>query len=232
MYFFNKAIQRSVQFVLFAAFLLSIVACVLPETEAKPVGPEEKPIQSEISVADVEADCSGSFDTSATEQSLELIVDGTRAIFRGVIDGTTPAKVTKLITNNPEVRTIVLAYGPGSDDDEANIRAARAVHNAGLATCVPDDGEIASGAVDFFLAGKIRRLGENTFVGVHSWADGNGTEGSALARTHPDHKLFLDFYTAIGVSEDFYWFTLEAAPAAEIHNMTQAERETHGMQKP
>lgn len=185
-----------------------------------------------VTVAEVEAACTGTFDTSGTEQSLTLQVDGERAIFRGVIDETTPQKVTDLISNNPEVKTIVLAFGPGSDDDDSNVQAAQMVYEAGLATCVPDNGEIASGAVDFFLAGVVRRLGANTFVGVHSWADGNGVEGGDLPMSHPDHNLFLDFYAAIDVDPSFYWFTLEAAPSAGIHNMTEAERLTFTMERP
>ena len=187
---------------------------------------------SMLTAAEVEAACTGTFDTSPTEESLTLQVDGTRAIFRGVIDGTTPAKVSALINNNPEVKTIVLAYGPGSDDDAANLEAALLVRQAGLGTCVPANGEINSGAVDFFLAGAIRRLDATSFVGVHSWADGNGTEGADLPQNHPDHQMFLDFYQQIDISADFYWFTLQAAPAAGIHNMTAAERTTYNMETP
>ena len=183
-------------------------------------------------VAQVEADCAGSFDTSATEEPLVVTVQGTKAIFRGLIDGTTPAKITNLINNSPEVRTIVLAYGPGSDDDDANLQASLALHNADFATCVPDGGEIASGAVDMFLAGKVRRLGEDTFVGVHSWADGNGTEGGDLPMNDAQHKSYLDYYAAIGVPAEFYWFTLDAAPSDGIHDMTEAERVQYGMETP
>lgn len=208
--------------------LLSFTSCMDPEPKEQ----TQNLTRTVPSVAEVEADCSGSFDTSATEQSLVLTVDGNKAIFRGVIDGTTPTKITNLINNSPEVRTIVLAYGPGSDDDEANLQASLAVHKANLATCVPEGGEIASGAVDLFLAGKVRRLGEDSFVGVHSWADGSGTEGGDLARSHPDHKLFLDYYAAIGIPEDFYWFTLGAAPSSGIHNMTEAERVQYRIETP
>jgi len=183
-------------------------------------------------VAAVEQDCAGTFDTSATEEPLSFQVDGRRAIFRGLIDGTTPAKVSNLLSANPDLRTIVLAYGPGSDDDDSNLEASLAVHNAGIATCVPAGGEIYSGAVDFFLAGNIRRLADDAIVGVHSWADGSGVNGNDLPQDHPDHRLFLDYYETIGVSREFYFFTLEAAPPSGIHNMTAEERVTHNMEKP
>lgn len=184
-----------------------------------------------VTVAEVESACAGTFDTSPTDAPLTLTVDGTRAIFRGLIDSSTPQKVTDLINNNPEVKTIVMAYGPGSEDDEANLIASKMIYDAGFATCVPDRGEVASGATDFFLAGVVRRLGTASFVGVHSWASGS-IEGSSLPRSDPQHQSYLDFYTAINVNPDFYWFTLEAAPAAGMHNMTSAERVTWGIERP
>ena len=67
-------------------------------------------------------------------------------------------------------------------------------------------------------------MGENTFVGVHSWADGSGTEGGDLPRDDPAHDLLLDYYEDIGIDEGFYWFTLQAAASDGIHNMTEEER--------
>jgi secreted trypsin-like serine protease len=184
-----------------------------------------------VTVAEVEASCSGVFDTSPTEQSLTLTVDGTRAIFRGLIDSSTPQKVTNLINNNPEVKTIIMAYGPGSDDDDANLVASKMIYDAGFATCVPDNGEVASGATDFFMSGVVRRLGNSTFLGVHSWA-GDDAEGADLPRSDPEHQKYLDFYTSIDVNPDFYWFTLEAASSSNMHNMTDAERVTWAIQRP
>lgn len=183
-------------------------------------------------IAAVEQDCAGSFDTSPTEAPLSFQVEGQRAIFRGLIDGNTPATVANLLSENPDLRTIVLAYGPGSEDDESNLEAALAVHNAGVATCVPAGGEIYSGAVDFFLAGNIRRLAEDAVVGVHSWADSSGVNGDELPQDHPDHEFFLDYYDAIGVSREFYFFTLQAAPPSGMHNMTAQERITYNMETP
>tara|TARA_S200000501_G_scaffold19882_1_gene17710 strand:+ start:1686 stop:2441 length:756 start_codon:yes stop_codon:yes gene_type:complete len=183
-----------------------------------------------LTIAEVDAACSGPIDTSPTEQPLTLQVDGTRAIFRGVIDSSTPAKVQSLIDNNPEVKVIVLVYGPGSDDDEANLQAARLVNKAGLGTCVPENGEIYSGAVDFYLAGVVRRLADSAVVGVHSWATGDNIEGAALPMDDPQHQLYLDFYPEVGVPADFYWFTLQAAPAAGMYNMTAEDKVTYKME--
>ena len=45
------------------------------------------------------------------------------------------------------------------------------VRNRGIATHLPADGEIASGGVDFFLAGVKRTAEAGAKIGVHSWAD-------------------------------------------------------------
>lgn len=145
----------------------------------------------------------------------------------GVIGSSTPDAVQDLIDNHPEVTTIVLVDVPGSEDDESNLRASRLVRTAGLATHVPANGVIASGGVDFFLAGASRSWDTDATFGVHSWASGD-TEGKDIPRDDPEHDLFLNYYNEIGVDEDFYWFTLEAAPADSIHNMTEPELERYG----
>ena len=111
---------------------------------------------------------------------------------------------------------------PGSIDDEANLAAARLVRSYGLKTLVPTDGLIASGGVDFFLAGVERIVEPNAMLGVHSWA-GDDFTGAELSRDNPEHRLYLDYYAEMGIPAEFYWFTLKAAPAEDIHFMTPEE---------
>ena len=40
---------------------------------------------------------------------------------------------------------------------------------------------------------------------------------------HESHAMFLDFYREMEIPEDFYWFTLEAAPPQRIHWMSDEE---------
>ena len=123
-----------------------------------------------------------------------------------------------------------MAYGPGSDADQENLQAALLINQAGLGTCVPENGQIFSGAVDMYLAGVVRRLADSATVGVHSWAAGDGTEGSALPMDDPEHQQYLDFYSQIGVSADFYWFTLQAAPSEGMYNMTAEDKVQYNME--
>lgn len=158
----------------------------------------------------------------------DFSVDGDVATMTGEITGRTPDKVAELLDAHPNLSTIVLLDVPGSLDDVANVEAARLVRAAGLATHVPADGEIASGGVDFFCAGVTRSAESGARFGVHSWS-GGGVEGWELDRDDPEHELYLDYYVEMGIPEDFYWFTLEAAEARDIHWMSEEELATYGL---
>lgn len=153
------------------------------------------------------------------------IVQG-RAVMSGVINADTPAKVLRLIYEHPEVRTIEMANVPGSIDDEANLRAARYVRKFGFTTVLTKDGSVASGGTDFFLAGKKRLIEDGARLGIHSWG-GPGFQGKDVPREHPQHQLYLKYYEEMGIPSDFYWRTLEAAPANDIHWMTGDELDAY-----
>ena len=154
-------------------------------------------------------------------------VEGEKALMYGVIDHTTPQVVQSLIDEHPEVTTIVMIDVPGSDDDPANLVAARLVREHGLTMIVPSNGVIASGGVDFFIAGAERIVEPCAKLGIHSWdedgPDGGIIYGNEVPRDDPSHTMFLDYYREMEVPEDFYWFTLDAAPAARIHWMSDEE---------
>ncbi|MEL6179103.1 MAG: hypothetical protein AAFS10_09120, partial [Myxococcota bacterium] len=151
------------------------------------------------------------------DDAVSFQVVGTDAIMNGVIDARTVITVETLLADHPEVTRIVLEDCPGSANDEANLRAARLIRQAELATHVPSNGVIASGAVDFFLAGTTRTadVAGGARLGVHSWG-GDGIEGADVPRNDPAHQLYLDYYAEMGIPADFYWFTLEAASADEF----------------
>lgn len=153
---------------------------------------------------------------------LRFEVNGNTAVMTGDLRRNAPRKVSRLIENHPELVWIELLNCPGSLDDEAALEASRLVRNAGLNTRVPSNGEIASGAVDFFIAGVNREVSEGALVGVHSWSDGR-KEGSEFARSHNAHQLYLQYYSDMGIGSEFYWFTLEVADSSDLHWMTRAE---------
>ena len=170
-------------------------------------------------------------------QSATFNVVGTQAFMNGVIDGQTPSRVQALITNSPAVTEIVLQQCPGSADDDSNIVASRLVRAAGLNTRTESSSFIASGAVDFFLAGVQRTADPASQVNVHTWVGGNGTLGRDLARNDCQHALFVAYYTAMGLAdpEGFYFFTLQFGQAPDglpTHNMTAQERALYGISTP
>ena len=160
-------------------------------------------------------------------------IEGEKAFMYGVIDHTTPGVVQALVDEHPEVTRIVMMDVPGSDDDPANLEASRLVREHGLETVVPSNGVIASGGVDFFTAGKFRVVEPCGKLGVHSWdedgPDGGIILGNEVPRDHEIHTMFLDFYREMGIPEDFYWFTLEAAPPQRIHWMSDEEIVVFGL---
>jgi Ca2+-binding EF-hand superfamily protein len=151
------------------------------------------------------------------------VADGV-AVMSGVIDSETPARVLRLVFEHPDVRTIEMTFVPGSIDDEANLRAAAVVRRFGFTTLLRRQSTIASGGTDFFLAGKQRVVEAGALLGIHSWG-GPGFEGQDVPRDDPQHRLYLDYYEEMGIPAEFYWRTLEAAPADGIHWMTEPELE-------
>lgn len=160
--------------------------------------------------------------------SLEFDVNGSVAVMTGELDTDAPEIVRDLLEDNPQLETIVMQDVPGSLDDVAALKAGRLVREAELRTEVPSGGEIASGGVDFFIAGVERAVADGGKVGVHSWSDGR-TEGSELPKSDPEHDLYLDYYEEMDLAEDFYWFVLDAADSRDIHWMTREELEEHGV---
>ena len=160
-------------------------------------------------------------DTSAC-----FIVNDTTAQMYGVIDNRINTTLSGLLSEQTQVNTIEMIEVPGSMDDEANLQAGRTIYNAGLNTTVLSQSLIASGGVDFFLAGNQRTVESGAMIGVHSWAaeadDGSLIQGGDLPKDHPQHQLYIQYYTDINLQDPagFYFYTLDAAPAQSIHYMS------------
>ena len=54
-------------------------------------------------------------------------------------------------------------------------------------------------------------------------------EGADLPEDARVHDLYLDYYEDMGISTDFYWFTLNAASYDGMHEMTRAEMVQYGL---
>lgn len=179
--------------------------------------------------------CDKGDDTNRTVFGIFKIVDETTAEMDGDIDRSTLNDFNRLIESYPNLKAIHMREVPGSLDDETNLKVALKVHELNMAVHLLDDGLIASGGVDFFLAGTTRTRGENTMIGVHSWSDGN-KEATDFAVGHENHLPYINFYKDVGFSQEdaeaFYYFTINAASAENIHYMTEEEIEQYKILKP
>ena len=89
------------------------------------------------------------------------------------------------------------------------------IRKHGITTHIPADGMVASGGTDIFLAGIKRTIEPGAKIGVHSWGGGD-LATTEYSRDHEVHVQYLDYYKEMNIDPDFYWYTLEAAPADSI----------------
>lgn len=158
------------------------------------------------------------------DRPLSIRVEGDTAFLDGTMTSAVTCQVRALRDAHPDLARLALGRMTGTFDDDSTMQAALLVRDWGLDTYAEPGAEISSGAVSLFLAGEERRIAPRAVFGVHSWAfNDDGTEGRALPREHPEHQVYLDFYRRLGIDPEFYWFSLAAAGAAEIHQMTDAE---------
>ena len=130
------------------------------------------------------------------------VVDGETARMAGSVTGATPRQFAAMLAAHPTLKRLELVDCPGSLDEEANLRLARMVRHAGLATHVPEGGSVRSGAVELFLAGVTRSAHPSAEFGVHSWRDEAGLEAGDYPADDPVHAEYLDYYREMGMDQD------------------------------
>lgn len=165
----------------------------------------------------------GIFKVSSNKEVVEM---------NGTIGSSSLANFDKLYSKYPSVKTINIKNCDGSSDDEINLRLSKKVYDLNIDIHLLDKAEIASGGVDFFLAGKKRTRGNNIKIGVHSWAGDNVT-ATDFPVGHANHLPYINYYKSIGFTDaeakDFYYFTINAASSTSIHWMTEEEIKTYKM---
>lgn len=153
--------------------------------------------------------------------------DGTTVSMEGEIKSRTLQDFNNMLEGHPDIKLINMVDVPGSDDDEINFQVGVLLRQNGINTHALDNAEIASGGVDFFLAGATRTRGENIQLGVHAWSDGDGNQATDFPTFSEEHRPNISYYEDLGYSpqwsSDFYFFTINAAEAADIHYMTEDE---------
>lgn len=137
-----------------------------------------------------------------------------RATLNGSIESETPAQFRSMLLAYPQIRQIDMIDCPGTGDDAANLKLARMLRQAGIATNVPDGGSVRSGGVELFLAGARRSAAPTAEFAVHSWRDEDGMEADDFAENDPVNREYVNYYREIGMSENnakaFYAMTNSA----------------------
>jgi len=153
-----------------------------------------------------------------------LEVKSKKAYLNGNLGAITYRQIKDLIRQHPEVKTLVFENVPGSVNDAVNLHTGRIIHEAGLITMVPYYGIIASGGVDLFCAGKNRIIEKGARLGIHSWSSGT-FDADDFPEDHPVHRYQTAYYEmCLGEKgRDFYFHTLKAASAYDIHWMSEDE---------
>ena len=153
--------------------------------------------------------------------------DGVLFMF-GEISGAALDAFEDAVEDHPATTTLVPCIVPGSSDDNAMIEMSYLVRDMGLRTHLTSRSQVASGGTDLFLAGEMRTMVSGADIGVHSWSDGEN-DAADFPRTSPEHDLNRDYIVDMLGADAFYWFTIYAAPADDMHWMTAAEITTYGL---
>jgi hypothetical protein len=197
-----------------------------------------------IAISFLVISCSSDDDKSNSSRTqfgiFKVLEDQETVVMNGVIDTPTLNNFNTMVAQYPNIDQININEVEGSANDEINLLVSKRVYDLNISTHLNDNGLIASGGVDFFLAGVRRTMGTNTQIGVHSWG-GEDENGQTVTATdfpvgHEHHLPYINYYVSVGFTqqdaEEFYYFTINAAPAEGIHWMTAEEIENYNILKP
>ena len=148
------------------------------------------------------------------------VLDARRAALVGSTGIGSPAQFDAMLRDFPQLEVLEMVEAPGTRNDIANLAVGRRIRAAGIATHVPGNGSVRSGAVELFLAGATRTMEPGAQFAVHSWLDNYGREPGDFAPDAPENRLYLDYYVEMGMSEararDFYAMTNSVPHAAAL----------------
>ncbi len=128
------------------------------------------------------------------------VLDADRAALVDATDERSPAAFAAMLRAYPGITVLELVECPGTEDDRANLRLGRMIHQRGMATHVPDGGSVRSGAVELFLTGARHTADRGAEFAVHSWADDLGREARDYPADAPENRAYLDYYREMGMS--------------------------------
>jgi len=138
------------------------------------------------------------------------------------INSKTYKQFTEILSKNPNIDTLVEEIVPWSLDDDTMIKLAYYVRENWLNTKLLSYSEIDSWWVDLFLAWVNRTMERWAQIWVHSWSDWikEAKEYPEDAPAHEQNRKYIEDMLWV---DDFYWFTIYAAWANDIKEMTEDE---------
>ena len=98
--------------------------------------------------------CTDDENVTETQFGIFEVIDDNTIELDGVINGASLENFNALIDSYPNINTIRIVNCDGSEDDEVNLQLSTLVHQRGTNIHILDNGIIASGGTDFFLAGE------------------------------------------------------------------------------
>ena len=159
------------------------------------------------------------------EYEFFFLVKGNYAVGAGVIYDNYLDDFEAMLSENPQVHTLILVDVPGSGNDEIALLGSKLVYENKLSTCVPSNGHVASGGTDLFVSGYNRYATKGARIGIHSWAMGDDMIGSDLPKKHPQHDPYEEFFQEVCIPNTFYWDTL--SHGLPMHYITEDEINTN-----
>jgi len=148
-------------------------------------------------------------------ETTEFVVEGEALIMNGEINSKTLDQFEEVIGENPQITVLIEENVPGSLDDDTMIPLAYRVRELGLNTHLR-------------ATSDERTMEKGAHIGVHSWSDGV-REAKDYPKEAPEHEKNRAYIEDMLGSDAFYWFTIYAAPADEIHGMTEDEIIEYGL---
>lgn len=130
-----------------------------------------------------------------------LVISRTQARMVDATNTQSPRDFDAMLRDFPEITTLSMVEAPGTTDDIANLAVGRKIREAGIATHVPFNGSVRSGAVELFLAGATRSIDDGAVFAVHSWRDDYGREADDFESNHPAHRMYIEYYVEMGMNE-------------------------------
>ncbi|WP_372770166.1 hypothetical protein [Pseudoalteromonas sp.] len=160
----------------------------------------------------------------------QLVVENNSAFLSGTIGTKTYIQFKELLLDHPSVNRIVFKSVDGSVNDDINMHTGRLIRQAQYTTVMMSDGEAYSGGVDLYAAGVTKEYQSGGKLGVHAWCCEEDKDAGELGKNHSAHGAQLTYFREMlgkDLGPEFYFFTINAAPADDIHLMTQAEVEKY-----